>query len=155
TYIPDVYHSPDPAMAGVNMTLGGRNYTAARAWTTLDSTLQGRVSFMHHGTYTNAHGDALKVQTAMGAVTRQEVGVSRPPRELAPRLGTVQAEPVVISQNLVTAKGATLPVLAPTVLKRVLAAPAGALLDLRRRRDQDLDKLNALIKETGRKADAA
>lgn len=151
----DLYHSPQPSMVESDVVLSGTTYRGAKPWADLKPALRDRTCFFHHGTYTNAHGDAPKVNKLMGGVRRQEMMVSLFSQTLAPCIETVQTQPVVISQNLISANGQVLPVLNPTALKSVLTGPKGALAKLREQRDADLDRLNALFKEHGRTADRA
>ena len=152
---PDIYHSADPRMAPLPLSMGGRQYTAARPWATLEPALLGRTCFFHHGTYTINHGNHPKVLGLMGAVRRQEMLISMLAKNLAPCLGTIQAEPAVISPNLVTFEGRVLPVLSPPDLSALLTGPNSPLLQLRRLRDGDLDRLNALFKKDGTPAQRA
>lgn len=150
----NVYHSPQASMQPASINLGGGvTRTGAQAWSTLPQAMRERTCFFHHGTYTNAHGDAPKVQKLMGAVRRQEMMVSMFAQKLAPCLETVQTQPIVLSQALISSAGQVQPVLNPPALKKVLAAPNGPLSKLRQLRDADLDRLNALFKENGRTSD--
>src|SRR5262245_17512643 len=45
---PDVAHSPDPAMAKTPITLAGKQYAAARPWSTLPQNILDRTCFFHH-----------------------------------------------------------------------------------------------------------
>lgn len=151
----ELYHSPDPTMVESNVVLSGTTHRGAKPWADLKGQLRDRACFFHHGTYTNAHGDAPKVNKLMGSVKRQEMMVSVFSKTLAPCIETVQQQPVVISQNLISAGGQVLPVLNPVALKGVLTGPKGPLAKLREQRDADLDRLNALFKQNGRSADRA
>jgi hypothetical protein len=152
---PGIYHSPDPSMAPTPIALGAAHSVAAKAWASLDPALLARTVFFHHGTYTNAHGDHSKVNRLMGAVKRQEMLISLLAKNLAPCFGSVQTEPTVLSDNLITFAGATLPVLSPPNLQAVLASPTGPLYTMQKRRDADLDRLNALYKRNGTTAQRA
>jgi hypothetical protein len=152
---PDIYHSADPRMAPTSMSLGGKQYVAARAWATLDPSILARTCFFHHGTYTINHGNHPKVLQLMGAVRRQEMLLSLLAKQLAPCLSTIQAEPAVISPNLITYQGRVLPVLSPPDLSNLLAGPNSPLLKLQRLRDADMDRLNALFKKNGTAAQRA
>lgn len=150
-----IYHPPGDAMKETNVTLSGVAHRGSQAWANLDAALRDRTCFFHHGTYTNAHGDAPKVNKLMGAVARQEMMVSMFAKALAPCIETVQQQPVVISQNLISSNGQVLPVLNPVALKSVLTGPKGPLATLRQRRDADLDRLNALFKQSARTSERA
>jgi hypothetical protein len=91
------------------------------------------------------------VMRLMGAVRRQEMLVSFLAGQLAPCLGTVQREPVVVgargSGEFLSFEGRVLPALNPTGLRDVLSSPAGPLTTLQELRDRDLNRLNALMKQ--------
>lgn len=152
---PGIYHPADPLMASKAMTIGGRTLNAATPWADLPSSLASRTAFFHHGTYTNSHGDHARVNRVMGAVQRQEMLVSLFAKSLQPCLQTVQAQPLLLSNNLITFNGAVLPLLNPPSIRAVLSAPAGPLLNLQKIRDQHVDQLNALFKESGTQAQRA
>lgn len=149
---PGIYHPPSDTMKPTDVTLGGKTYKAALPWAQLPASMLSRAVFFHHGTYTNAHGDHSKVNRLQGAVQRQEMLVSLFAKNLAPCLGTVQTQPVVLSNNLITYTGAVMPILNPPSLQKVLLAPQGPLLDLQKIRDTHVDQLNALFKESGTQA---
>lgn len=146
---PGIYHSADATMTPTNMTFGGRTVKAAAPWATLPANILARTAFIHHGTYTNSHGDHAKVNRLMGAVQRQEMLVSLLAKNLAPCMKTVQSQPVVLGNNLITYNGAVMPVLSPPSLQQVLVSPTGPLADLQKIRDTHLDQLNALMKQNG------
>ncbi len=150
-----IYHTPDATMLPTNMTFGGRTTKAALPWTQLDPAILARTTFFHHGTYTNAHGDAPKVNRLMGAVKRQEMLVSFIAKINAGCLGTVQAQPAVLSRTLITYQGAVMPTLAPPNLQAVLTAPTGPLANLQKIRDADVNRLNDLFKQSGNAAQRA
>src|SRR3984885_2377868 len=124
---PGIYHPAQPTMAPTPMTIGGQQVTAALPWTQLPANILSRTCFFHHATYTNSHGDAAKVNRLMGAVQRQEMLVSLVAKSLAPCLKTIQTQPMVLSNNLITYSGSVLPVLSPPNLQAALAAPTGPL----------------------------
>jgi hypothetical protein len=152
---PGIYHPADPTMAPTPLTLGGRSYTAALPWSQIDPQILARTCFIHHATYTNSHGDAAKVNRLMGAVQRQEMLASLLAKNLAPSLQTVQTQPVVLSNDLVTYNGSVLPVLTPKALQAVLSNPTGPLANLQAIRDTHLNQLNALFKQSGTTAQRA
>lgn len=134
------------------MTVGGRSTAAAKPWAQLPPNVLARTCFFHHGTYTNGHGDHAKVNRLMGAVQRQEMLVSLFAKQLQPCLGSVQAGPVVLNNNLITYAGAVMPTLSPSSLSKVLLAPTGPLANLQKLRDAQVDKMNALFKSQGNTA---
>ena len=149
---PGIYHPTDPAMAATAMTVGGASVKAAKPWAALPESILSRTCFFHHSTYTNNHGDAPKVNRLMGAVNRQEMLVSLIAKNTAPCLKTVQTQPVVLNNNLITYSGAVLPVLSPPNLQAALSSPTGPLANLQKIRDTHLDQMNALLKSTGNTA---
>ena len=146
-------------MAATNFTLAGKQVTAAQAWSTLPQEILDRTGFFHHGTYTNAHGDVAKVNRIMGSLQRQEMLISFVAKSTNTCLGaggdagaggTVQPEPVVLANDLITYAGAVLAPLNPQNLQAVLTGPGSPLLqNLQALRDKDLDSLNALFKQSG------
>lgn len=156
TYLlPELDHPPQASMTPTTMTVGGKAFQAARPWTQLPPAILARTAFLHHGTYTSSHGDSSKVSALMGAVQRQEMLISLLAKHLAPCLGTVQAQPVVLSRQLVTFNGAVMPTLSPRNLRGVLLSPTGPLANLQKIRDANLDKLNELFKQSGNTAQRA
>lgn len=152
---PGIYHPADPLMAATSMTVGSATTKAALPWTQLGTAILARTSFLHHATYTNAHGDHPKVNRLMGAVQRQEMLVSLIAKNNQSCLKTVQSQPAVLSHTLITYAGSVLPILSPPSLQAVLTSPGGSLAKLQAIRDADLDKLNALFKTTGNTAQKA
>lgn len=165
---PDIGHAPaamSPDMASTAANVGGRSYNMAKAWADLVSSADpkiavgGRIAFIHHSTLNNSHTNQAKVQRLMGVISRQEMLVSYLAKQLAPCLGTVQAAPVMVGATdpgeALTFTGRTLPNLRPTALRDTLLNPTGALTQLQMMRDQDLNRLNALVKESGNTAQKA
>jgi len=152
---PGVYHPVDPTMTPTAMTFGSRTAMAALPWTQLPPEIRARTTFFHHGTYTNAHGDAPKVNRLMGAVKRQEMLVSFIAKQNASCLTTVQVQPAVLSRTLITYQGAVMATLSPPNLQAVLTSPTGAFAQLQQIRDNDVNKLDELFKSTGNTAQRA
>ena len=150
---PAIAHSLDPLMAKTSFKLGGTTVEAAAPWSTLPQPLLDRLTFFHHTTLTNNHANQPKVMRLMGATRRQEMLVSFFAAQLAPCLGTVQHEPVVVgasgSSEFLSYEGRVLPALSPSALRDTLANPAGPLGTLQKLRDADLDRLNAVFKAHG------
>jgi hypothetical protein len=154
---PNIGHPNDPAMAPTPMSFGGEMIPAGAIWSTLPAAALSRACFFHHGTYTVIHPDEGKVLRMMGAVAGGEMLPSMLSRELAPALGTVRQQPISLSGSFTEAvyfQGAPQPLLTPTTLSSVLAAPKNGLgsMDLVKLRDQGLDSLNALVKASGNPA---
>jgi hypothetical protein len=140
-------------MAPTAVTVGGKSYQAAKPWSTLEAAALARTCFFHHTTLTNNHTNEGKVLKLMGAIKRQEMLVSLCAKSLAPTLGTIQKEPVAVGSETLQYEGRSLPRLTPTGLKAALANPAGPLANLQALRDADLDRLNALLKQSGTTAE--
>ena len=147
---PDIAHSLDPLMAKTSFKLGSTTVEAEAPWATLPQNVLDRTTFFHHTTLTNSHANQPKVMRLMGGTKRQEMLVSFFAAQLAPCLGTVQHEPVVVgasgSGEFLSYQGRILPALSPSALRDTLANPAGPLGTLQQLRDQDLDRLNAIFK---------
>jgi hypothetical protein len=150
---PDIAHSLDPLMAKTSFKLGGTSVEAAAPWASLAQPVLDRTTFFHHTTLTNNHANQPKVMRLMGGTRRQEMMVSFFASQLAPCLGTVQHEPVVVgaggSGEFLSYQGRVLPALSPSALRDTLANPAGPLGTLQQLRDTDLDRLNAVFKAHG------
>lgn len=153
SYVDGVDHPATPDFAKAKIELGDRSYDGAKAWAALPPAVRARTCFFHHATLTNNHSNQPKVMRLMGNTKRQEMLVSVFAKQLAPCLQTVQPEPVVLgainSNELLSFDGRTLPRLSPRGLRDVLTSKPGPLRDLRAARDRDLDRLNALFKESG------
>jgi hypothetical protein len=156
---PQIGHPTDPSMAATSLTLAGKSFTAARPWSQLPQALLDRTVFFHHGTYTVVHPDEGKVLALEGNVAGNEMFVSLLASQLAPQLGTVQTEPIVLgprnTSEDITFQGRPQPILSPSALASLLAPPTGPLGTLTSLRDQDLNRLNALFKSSGNKAQGA
>lgn len=76
-------------------------------------------------------------------------------KNIASCLSTIQEQPMVLSNNLITYKGSVQPILSPQSLAAVLAQPKSPLLDLQKIRDAHVDQLNALFKQSGTGAQRA
>jgi hypothetical protein len=147
---PQLGHPMDPRMAPAQLTLAGTPFTAAQPWTQLPQALLDRSCFFHHGTYTVVHADEASILGLGGFVANNVMYPALLATQLAPLLGTIQAAPVVLGPRATSediyAQGAAQPILSPSALSTLLAPPTGALGQLQQLRDQDLDRLNALVK---------
>ncbi len=152
TYVSGIYH-PQPADGSMDptpLTLAGQQFTAARPWSTLPQSVLDRTTFFHLATNTPVHPKEPDVLKLMGATYQSEMLPSILAKQLAPCLGTVQAQPITIgatspSEGLVF-QGQALPIIPPLSLKATLASPAGPLTNLQALRDQTLSQLNDLYK---------
>ncbi|MEM9727433.1 MAG: DUF1501 domain-containing protein [Myxococcota bacterium] len=150
---PAIQHSNDPRMAPTSMTVGGRQYTAAKPWADLPSSILDKTVFFHHGTYTNSHPNHPKVMRLMGNVERNEMMVSVFSESLWETMETVQREPISVGarsgDEILAFQGRSLANVSPTALRTALAQEDSALGDLRPLRDQSVDQLYALYQQYG------
>ncbi len=149
----DLYHPLDPEMAETNMTLSGVATSAAKPWASLPQSLLDRTAFFHHATYTPVHGEMPRVQRMMDATEKSDMLISLLARELAPRLGTVQADPVSLGATnggeLLSSSGRILGNVAPLSVKAALGGVDGPLKSLTSLRDAQIDRIYALYREHG------
>ena len=146
-----IVHCPDPTMAPAQMTLGGQQTTAALPWTQLPAAVRARTTFWHLATNTPVHPKQPDVLELMGATAPTEMLPSLLARQLAPALGTVQAQPITLgalspSEGL-SYQGQALPIIPPLALKATLASPAGPLTRLQGLRDQTLAQLDTIYRD--------
>lgn len=134
------------------MTLSGTTYTAAKPWASLPQNILDRACFFHHTTLTNSHANESKVLKLMGAIKRQEMLISLLAKQLAPCLGTVQVEPASVSGEYITFAGRVMPPLTPIGLRDVLTSPKSPIMQLQQIRDADMDRISAILKESGNTA---
>ena len=160
TYLdPLVVHSADPSMAATTLTLRGQAYTAAAPWASLPQNILDRTCFWHLMTNTPVHPKEPDVLKLMGATYAGDMLPSILARQLAPCLGTVQAQPLCLgatspSESL-SFSGTALPIIPPLALKGTLTSPAGPLTDLQPLRDQTLAQLYDLYKNSATAAQRA
>jgi hypothetical protein len=150
---PDIVHAADPRMAATPIQLGNVSRVGAQIWSTLPPAVLARTTFFHHGTYTNNHANLSKVLTLMGNTAKQEMLPSILAKYLAPCFGTVQEAPISAGAgDVLSFDGRSLPNVAPTGLRDLLARPNTPLQRLQTLRDSGLDQMNAILKERGTKA---
>jgi Protein of unknown function (DUF1501) len=148
---PNITHSADPAMAPTAIALGGQTYQAAAAWATLPQAVLDRTSFWHMMTNTPVHPKEPDVLKLMGATSAGEMLPSLLARQLAPCLGTIQAQPISLgatspSEGL-SYGGAALPIIPALALKTTLTNAPGPLTNLQPLRDQTLNRLYEIYKD--------
>ena len=150
---PRIQHSNDPSMAATPFMLGSVATVAAKPWAELPPSVLDRTAFIHHGTYTNAHPNHVKVMRLMGATQRNEMLVSLLAAELRDPLGTVQQEPISVGARgageLLSFQGRTLANVSPRALAAALSPGERILADLRPLRDQAVDEMYQLYKAHG------
>jgi hypothetical protein len=149
---PKIAHSADPAMAATPLSIGGRSYTAARPWSTLPQAVLDRTSFWHIMTNTPVHPKEPDVLRLMGSTASAEMLPSLLAKQLAPCLGTIQTQPIALGASSpsegLSFEGQALPILPPLALKQTLANPAGPLTKLQPLRDQTLQQLSSLYRDS-------
>ncbi|MEM1025970.1 MAG: DUF1501 domain-containing protein [Myxococcota bacterium] len=148
-YVDGIVHPTGEDFLPTEIRLGDRNHIGARAWTQLPQRVLDRTCFIHHGTYTNAHGNHSKVMTLMGAVRRNEMLISAFAKRLRPAFQSVQTEPVNVGAPLLSFEGRRLALLRPQSVKAALASNDDALARLQSLRDAELDAMYASLKVDG------
>lgn len=137
----------DMSMTPGSMTVGGKQWTAAKPWTTLSKEILDRTVFFHHLTGTANHGELGRVLELFGALRRGQWLPSYFAKTLHSCLGTVQPQPVTIGGEQLSFEGQYLPKLTPTGLKAVLSAPKDLQAKLQSLRDDTLNRLNETLKQ--------
>ncbi len=148
----EAFHSSDPAMAKTALTLAGTATHAAKPWAQLPQAILDRTAFFHHATYTPVHGELNRVQKMMDATEKNDMLLSLIARQLAPSLGTVQADPVSLGASggeLLSSAGRILGNVAPMSVRQALGGVDGPLKDLTTVRDKQMDKIYDLYRERG------
>lgn len=149
----DLYHPLDPLMAETSMTINGVATSAAKPWAELPQATLNKTAFFHHATYTPVHGEMPRVQRMMDATEKSDMLISLLARELAPRLGTVQAEPVSLGATnggeLLSSQGRILGNVAPLSVRAALGGVDGPLKALTSLRDTQIDRIYQLYREHG------
>jgi hypothetical protein len=147
---PLITHSQDPTMAVTPLTLAGKATKAALPWSTLPQTVLDRTTFWHLMTNTPVHPKEPDVLKLMHTTDADEMFPSLLAKQLAPCLGSVQAQPITLgasspSEGLSFA-GQALPIIPPLALKATLTSPTGGLATLQALRDQTLSQLDDLYR---------
>jgi hypothetical protein len=154
-----IAHSADPMMAPTQMKLAGKTVTAAAPWAQLPQTVLDRTCFWHIMTNTPVHPKEPDVLKLMGMTQSDEMLPSLLAKQLAPCLGTVQAQPITLgatspSEGL-SFSGQALPIIPPLALKATLTSPTGPLANLQALRDQTLGQINDLFRTGASAAQSA
>jgi hypothetical protein len=156
---PMVVHSADPSMAPTKLALRGQSYTAAAPWASLPQAVLDRTSFWHMMTNTPVHPKEPDVLKLMGGTYGGEMLPSVLAKQMAPCLGTIQSQPITIGATSpaegLSFEGAALPIIPALALKSTLTNPAGPLTNLQPLRDQTLNQLYDLYKNTATPAQKA
>jgi hypothetical protein len=154
-----IVHSSDPSMAPAKLMIQGQLYTAAAPWATLPQTVLDRTCFWHLMTNTPVHPKEPEVLKLMDVTQGDEMLPSVLAKQLAPCLGTIQSEPISLgatspSEGL-TYGGRALPIIPALALKATLTSPAGPLTNLQPLRDQTLNQLYDLYRNSATPAGRA
>jgi hypothetical protein len=153
----NIVHSADPLMAPTAITVGGKSVTAAKPWSTL--TALDRTTFWHLMTNTPVHPKEPEVLRLGNATEYNEMLPSLLAKQLAPCLGTVQAQPITIGARTpsegLSFGGQALPIVPPLALKATLTSPNGPLTNLQGLRDRTLSDLDGLYRGSASKAQKA
>jgi hypothetical protein len=164
-----ISHNPDTTlMPATPLTINGQSTTAAKPWATtaaggvMTQNVLDRMTVWHMMTNTPVHPREPDVLQLLGATAPTEMLPSLLAKQLAPCLGTVQAQPITLgasnpSEGL-SAGGQALPIIPPLALKATLANPAGPLLgvtNLQMLRDQTLSKLDDIYRGPATQAQKA
>jgi hypothetical protein len=154
-----ITHSADPTMAPTAMTIGGKATIAALPWTQLPQGVLDRTVFWHIMTNTPVHPKEPDVLKLMGMTAADEMLPSLLAKQLAPCLGSVQAQPITLGASSpsegLSFGGQALPIIPPLALKATLTSPSGPLAKLQTLRDQTLSQIGDLYRgsaNSGQKA---
>ncbi len=146
-----VGHPTSPAFSPVPLMMGGTPYLAAGPWGMLSSVMPN-TCFFHNATDTPIHTDAEKVLEVSGASLSGEMLPSAIAKYTAPCLGTIQTQPVCVGltpQNTIQFDGQNLPQLSAANLAQILTTTPGSLQNLQSMRDNDLNRINSVLKSSG------
>jgi hypothetical protein len=147
---PLITHSQDPTMAATQLTIGGKLTKAALPWSTLPQGVLDRTTFWHIMTNTPVHPKEPDVLKLMGTTDADEMLPSLLAKQLAPCLGSIQAQPMTLGASSpsegLSFSGQALPIIPPLALKATLTSPAGGLANLQTLRDQTLSQLDELYR---------
>ena len=156
---PMVVHSMDPTMKPTQFMVNGQSVTAAAPWATLPQAVLDRTAFWHTMTNTPVHPKEPDVLKLMGTTNADEMLPSLLAKQLAPCLGTIQQQPLCLGATSpaegLSFGGAALPIIPALALKSTLTNPAGPLTDLQPLRDQTLNQLYDLYKNSATTAQKA
>ncbi len=156
---PKIAHNLDPSMAPTQLTIGGKQTTAALPWSTLPQNVLDRTCFWHIQTNTPVHPKEPDVLKLLGATEPDEMLPSLLAKQLAPCLGTIQSQPITLGATTpsegLSYGGQALPIIPPLALKATLTSPTGPLTNLQMLRDQTLASIDDLYRGSATKSQAA
>ena len=155
---PDPTATATPLIAPAPLTIGGKAYTAASVWGSLPQTVLDRTCFWHLMTNTPVHPKEPDVLKLGGATAPAEMLPSLLSSQLAPCLGTIQAQPISLgaatpSEGL-SYQGQSLPTIPPQALKATLTSSIDPFA-LQPLRDQTLAQLTTIYRSGATKAQRA
>jgi Protein of unknown function (DUF1501) len=153
---PMITHSADMAMAATPLVIQGQTHTAAAPWSSLPQNVLDRTIFWHLMTNTPVHPKQPQVLELMGATPAGEMLPSLLAKQLAPCLGTIQPQPISVGalspSEALDYGGAALPVVPALALKATLTNPTGPLTTLQPLRDQTLNQIYDVYKNSANAA---
>ncbi len=153
-YVGGVDNNPNTAMAPTNFNLGSFQTRAAAPWATLPAAMAARTAFIHNRTGAIGHNQFMAVTRLFGAVKNadsrgEECLPSALALENAAALGTIQAEPVALSNAPVSVRGVPVQMFKPSGLLALFQPQTSTIGDLAGLRDQTVDILHARLKAGG------
>jgi hypothetical protein len=170
TYLDAKINHPAPldgSMAPTQITINGQNHMVAKPWEQLGPTgvnVLDRTVFWHLMTNTPIHPKEPDVLKLMETTAYNEMLPSLLAKQLAPCLGTIQAQPISVgastpAEGLVYG-GQAQPIIPPLALKATLTNPVSPdprapLTDLQQLRDDSLNQLYDLYKNNANTAQRA
>jgi|GEM_PF-172611 len=151
---PSVVFNPDARMEREEVMLGSTGHLAPKIWNDLPDAMRARMSFIHHRTYTNAHGEHARVIEGHGAYRsldgrRAETLPSLIAQENAERLGTILKEPIRVGGPGLSYDNRPLDSVEPSELKELFPQADELGKTLQSLRDQTLDNMYADLKANG------
>lgn len=162
SYVPEASNNPAPSLSPTPVQLGVESVTGAAPWATLPAALRDRLQFFHHASFTNAHTEYPKILQCFGAINDEEGNgeeslPSALAQENAPRLDTIQVEPVDLRRGhrSVFFRGNPIPLTPPSAIQDLFGGSGGELAQLADLRDTHLDQLHASLRDSGTKAERA
>ena len=150
-----IAHAGAAATQAKTFNMGGSTVIGAAAWANLPQAALDRLAFVHHSTYTSVHTDYGQVLTLMGQVANRDTLLSQCALALGPARKSVQTSPVALGDQNQTFQGNALPYLPPSSLKLAFGAVQSPLLNLQQLRNDTVDSLNNILKQSGNRSQRA
>ncbi|MDB4974302.1 MAG: hypothetical protein JWN48_2643 [Myxococcaceae bacterium] len=156
---PGIVHSTDISMVKTPLKLRDQMSSAAKPWASLPQAVLDRSCFFHLMTNTPVHPKEPDVLSLMNATYANEMLPSLLAKQLAPCLGTIQAQPVSLGASTpseaLSFGGQTLPAIPALALKATLTSSNKTQPNLQRLRDQTLNQLSDLYRNEATPAQRA